>query len=611
MDEMTLDEAVRGPSGRVDKKSIEKAVEILTKYKEGKSNLESRIIENEEYYRMKTQGDKDKKTKSAWLFNSLANKHADAMDNYPEAIVLPRELSDRAVAEVLTSILPVQFERCNFNKIYSDAWWEKLKSGTAVYGIFWNSQKLGGLGDIDITNVNLLNLYFEPGIKDIQDSANVFYVTLEDNDVLLAAHPQLKDKLGGSNIEVSKYVYDDAVDTSNKSSVVDWYYKKRNSQGDVILHYCKFCNGEILYASENDAEYRETGFYNHGKYPFVFSVLYPIQGSPCGFGFVDLMKETQDIIEELDTVILNNTKLSSKPRYFINSSGAVNEEEFAKWENNFVHVNGSNLGEDSIRPITPPNLNAQALTIWEQKVAELKEISGNRDFSQGATTGGVTSASGIAALQESGGKLSRDAIKQDYNSFKQLNELGIELMRQFFDEKRTYRIVGPNDDEEFIEFDNSRLKGQEQAAVAGVDIGSRTPVFDLKVKISHNSSYSRLSQNELALQFYNAGFFNPNNSDMALATINMMDFEGKQAVINKITVNGTLQKKLNELVPIALKCAAIVDQSNPDLNFAQQISSIVGFSSSTDSVGVISEVKKDNSLAAQARQRSNESTKPT
>ena len=58
---MTLDEAVRGPSDRVDKKSIEKAVEILTKYKEGKSNLESRIIENEEYYRMKTQGDKEKK----------------------------------------------------------------------------------------------------------------------------------------------------------------------------------------------------------------------------------------------------------------------------------------------------------------------------------------------------------------------------------------------------------------------------------------------------------------------------------------------------------------------------------------------------------------------
>ena len=67
-------------------------------------------------------------------------------------------------------------------------------------------------------------------------------------------YPQLKDKLGSSTIEISKYIYDDTVDTSNKSAVVDWYYKKFIN-GLEVLHYCKFCNGEILYASENDSEY--------------------------------------------------------------------------------------------------------------------------------------------------------------------------------------------------------------------------------------------------------------------------------------------------------------------------------------------------------------------
>ena len=611
VDEMTLDEAVRGSSNRVDEKRIEKAVETLSKYKEGKVNLDSRIIENEDYYRMKTQGDEKSKTKSAWLFNSLANKHADAMDNFPEAIVLPRELSDKKAAETLTSILPVQFERSNFSKVYSDAWWEKLKSGTAVYGVFWNSQKLGGLGDIDITNVDLLNLYFEPGIKDIQDSENVFYLKLANNDALIAQYPQLKDKLGGSNIEVQKYAYDDTVDTSNKTVVVDWYYKKHNSEGKEVLHYCKFCNGVVLYASENESETSETGFYEHGKYPFVFSVLYPTQGSPCGFGFIDLMKETQDSIENLDAAILKNTKLSSEPRFFINSSGAVNEEEFADWESNFVHVNGSNLGEDSIRPITVPNLNTQAITVRDKKIEELKETSGNRDFSQGATASGVTAASAIAALQEAGGKLSRDMIKQDYDSFKILSELVIENIRQFFDNERTYRIVGPNEDEEqFVVFDNSHLKEQQQSKIAGVDVGPRVPVFDLNVKISHNTSYSKLSQNELALQFFNAGFFNPGNSDMALATIGMMDFEGKQAVVNKITENGTMHQKLAQLIPITIKCAAIVDQMKPGLDLSGQVASIVGSASAMSGGGAVSSVQVDNSLEAQARRRSNDSTKP-
>lgn len=611
MDEMTLDEAVRGSSNRVDEKRIEKAVDTLSKYKDGKVNLDSRIIENEDYYRMKTQGDEKSRTKSAWLFNSLANKHADAMDNYPEAIVLPREPSDKSAADTLTNILPVQFERSNFSKVYSDAWWEKLKSGTAVYGVFWNTQKLGGLGDIDITNVNLLNLYFEPGIKDIQESSNVFYLKLENNPTLLARYPELKNKLGGSGVEMQKYVYDDAVDTSDKSTVVDWYYKKPNSEGKEVLHYCRFCNGVVLYASENEEEYRETGFYEHGKYPFVFSVLYPIQGSPCGFGFVDLMKETQEVIETLDSAIIGNTKLSSQPRYFINASGAVNEEEFAQWENSFVHVNGSNLGEDSIREIKAPELNPIVMNVWQQKVEELKEISGNRDFSQGATTGGVTSASGIAALQEAGGKLSRDMVKQDYDSFKSVNELVIELIRQFFTEARTYRIIAPNgEDEEFVAFDNSEIKGRSQT-IAGSNLGDRIPIFDLKVKISHNTAYSKLSQNELALQLYSAGLLNPNNSDMALVTINMMDFEGKQTVINQITENGTLHKKLAEVIPIAIKCAAIVDKMQPGLNLSQQISSIVGSAYPNAEIGVaLGQLSQDNSLEAQARRRSNESTKP-
>jgi len=521
----------------ITKEDIDKASEILNKYKEGKTNLEARIIDNEQWFKMRHWEQMRNSTgdefSSAWLFNSIANKHADAMDNFPRVNCLPREISDKESAEILTEILSVVFDRNDFEKIYSDTWWYKLKAGTGVFGIFWNPKKQNGLGDIEIKQLNLLNIFWEPGIREIQKSKNIFYVELTDNDVLLSMYPQLKDKVGSSTIEISKYIYDDTVDTSNKSAVVDWYYKKYIN-GVEVLHYCKFCNGEILYASENDSAYYETGFYRHGQYPFVFDTLFVEEGTPCGFGYIDIMKDAQKQIDILNNALIKNAVMGTNKRYFINSSGAVNEEEFADWSNSFVHVNGSNLGEDSIREIRTNSIPEIYLGILNSKIDELKETSGNRDFSQGGVSSGVTAASAIAALQEAGGKLTRDMVKSGFRAFCELNKLAIELIREFYDEPRFFRIVLPNGNEEFISYDNTTLLNEHESDVFGVAIDGRKPVFDIKVVSEKSSPFTKISQNELALQLYNAGMFNPELREQAIMAINMMDFEGKSEVLNRL-----------------------------------------------------------------------------
>ena len=521
----------------ITKEDIEKASETLSKYKEGKTNFEARIIDNEQWFKMRHWEQMRNSTReefsSAWLFNSIANKHADAMDNFPRVNCLPREISDKETAEILTEILSVVFERNDFEKIYSDTWWYKLKAGTGVYGIFWNPKKQNGLGDIEIKQLNLLNIFWEPGIREIQKSKNIFYVELTDNDVLLSMYPQLKEKLGSSTIEISKYIYDDTVDTSNKSAVVDWYYKKFIN-GIEVLHYCKFCNGEILYASENDSEYYEKGFYSHGQYPFVFDTLFVEEGTPCGFGYIDIMKDAQKQIDILNNALIKNAVMGTNKRYFINSSGAVNEEEFADWSNSFVHVNGSNLGEDSIREIRTNSIPEIYLGILNSKIDELKETSGNRDFSQGGVSSGVTAASAIAALQEAGGKLTRDMVKSGFRAFCELNKLAIELIREFYDEPRFFRIVLPNGNEEFISYDNTALLNESEKDVFGIAIDGRKPVFDIKVVSEKSSPFTKISQNELALQLYNSGMFNPELREQAIMAINMMDFEGKSEVLNRL-----------------------------------------------------------------------------
>lgn len=545
----------------IGENEVLKARSILEKYKESKSDLERRIIENDKWFKLrhwdvmhsKPSGPHTPAT-SAWLFNSLLNKHADAMDNYPEPNVLPREESDKDTAKVLSEVLPVVFEQNNYEQTYSDTWWYKLKVGTSVTGVFWNSNANNGLGDIEIKKVDLLNLFWEPGITNIQESKNVFYVMLVDNDVLENQYEELKGTLGGNTFEIAKYAYDDNIDTTNKSAVIDWYYKKDNK-----LHYVKFVNSTVLYATENDEQYKEKGLYDHGEYPFVFDVMFQDEGSPTGFGFVDIMKSPQAYIDELNDVVLKNAKLACKPRFFIKNLATINKEQFANWDNDFIEVAGTDVGEDSVRQLNVNPLPSIYVTLLNNKVEELKETSGNRDFSQGSTSSGVTSGTAIASLMEAGSKLSRDQIKASYRAFVKICNFVIENIRQFYDEPRCFRIIGEHGDEEFRTLDNSNIKPQQQGDEFGFDMGERLPIFDIKVTAQKSNPFNKLSQNELMIQLYQLGVFNPQMADQALVLIEGMDFENKNTIKAKIGKNATMYQQILQMQQQLAQVSAMLD----------------------------------------------------
>lgn len=534
----------------IGENEIGRALEILQKYKAGKAGLESRIIQNEEWWKMRYTSDgkeENFRRGSAWLFNSIVNKHADAMDNFPEPCILPREQSDVTAAKELSSIIPVILDQNRFDEVYSRVWYDKLKYGTGCYGVFWNPELCGGLGDVEIVPIDLLNLFWESGISDIQKSRNIFHVELWDNDILAEKYPFLREKLSNPTFECSKYLYDDTVDTSGKSAVIDWYYKK-NSGGRSVLHYCKFCAGYVLFASENEEGF-EGGFYSHGKYPFFLDSLYPVQGTPCGFGFVDVMKGAQAQIDVLNEAIMKSARMASTVRYFIRNDGSVNEEEFADWSAPLVHVQGSKLGDDSLKQIVVSPLNALYVSIMNNKIEELKETSGNRDFSQGGTTGGITAASAIAALQEAGNKLSRDMINRSYSVYSSIVSLVVELIREFYDTPRFFRILAENGTFEYISYVNSGIARKDQGEAFGVSLGSRLPVFDIKVKAQKQSPFAKVSQNELAKEFFGMGFFSPQLASQALMCMSMMEFEGKDLLMQKVAAmasgsGGVLQEEM-------------------------------------------------------------------
>ena len=590
----------RSSSGPIGQKEITEAVGILLKYKEGKVNLENRIIENEQWWKRR-HWDKLRKNEeiapaSAWLFNCIMSKYADYMDAYPEPNILPREEGDKQEAKILTSIVPVVLEQNGFYKVYSNKSWKILKDGSAIYGIFWDGQKLNGLGDISIKNVDFLNLFWEPGIVDIQDSDNVFHVNLISNKKLETMYPELKGKLGNGTMTKAEYLYDDNVDVTDKSLLVEWYYKKWQN-GHSVLHYVKFAGDTILYATENDTErptmdveqeminpetgetminpetgeplyetvqeetgeesMAERGWYDHGMYPFVVETMFPVEGSLCGFSYIDICKEPQKYIDMLDQAVLKNALMNANPRYFSKQTSNVNEEEFLDWTKPIVHVVGD-MSELGIRKIDAPDMNGSAMTKINDKINEMKETTGNTDVARGNVGGGITSGSAISALQESAGKTSRSQNKMAYQAYSEVITMIIELIRQFYDVPRQFRILGKKGNE-YVTYSNENLKPQAQGNEFDVDDGYRLPVFDIEVSAQKQNPYSKNSQNELALNLYEAGFFSPQNADIALACLDVMDFAHKTDVVSKIEGNAQLYNENIQLKQQLIQMAAMID----------------------------------------------------
>ena len=629
------------PRPKIGAEELRKANMILKRYKEGKTRLEQQIIDNEQFWKlrhweqMEKQGEGgnsgDPQPASGWLVNCILSKHADAMDCYPSPTVLPREPDDRQEAQRLSRILPVILKKNQFKRTYSSAWWYKLKSGCAVYGVFWDGTKLGGLGDISVKRMDLLNLFWEPGVTDIQDSAHFFSTELRDNEKLLAEYPQLEGKLGRGSMTLSRYLYDDTVDTSDKSLVVDWYYHT-TVEGRKVLQYCKYVGETVLYATENDTarptrtqmagvdeeghpilqqvpcgpSMAQRGWYDHGKYPFVFDVLFPEEGTPCGYGYVDLCKSPQKQIDLMNQAILKNTLANATPRFFIRSDGAVNENEYADWTRPFVHTNG-NLGADSIAPIHAGSLDSVYVAILNNKIAEMKETAGNRDVANGGTDSGVTAGTAIAALQESSGKLSRNMIDDGYEAFADVVTLCIELIRQFYQLPRQFRLLGAMGTEEFISYDCSGL--QPKAMDDGVSVSYRVPEFDLEIGAEQESPYRTAEHNQLALQLFQLGFFREDLADQALRCLELMEFKNKDQLVRLIAGGRTQAAEIAALRQQLLQLAQVVDEAK-GTRLAPALAAEYAGSSPASAVAGTAPQPKNVSAMERSRKQSREAVQP-
>ncbi len=490
--------------------------ETLKVYMRAKSEYDEHIVRNNDWYRkqymenirMSSDGEIISPT-TGFLFNALASKHADAMDAYPTVTLLERTPEGRAIAKKLSSVLPFELERTDFRKTYSRGWWYKLKHGAAAYGVFYHPEE----DAVKVSRLDILNICWAPGIEDIQDSPYLFTVTSVPKKDVEARYPEAKD--GNLESDFQLYRQGGSILEDGFVAVVDCYEKIRNSKGKEVVHLTKFCGDELLDSTYLHEETYERGLYDHGKYPIVMDVLYPIDGSPVGFGLVDIAKNPQSYIDKLDDIISRNALAAGKMRYMVKDNGGVNEEELLDMNQDLIHVAGG-LGEENIRAFQTRALDPYIIEHRQNKIGELKEITGNRDVTGGGVSGNVTGFNAITALQSAGQKMMRDMVYESYTAFGEIMRMYVELMRQFYGEEHLFCVEDEAGERSFVRW----LSKEENMLLA----------FDVRLTPARPDDSRQETVNNLAVALFEKGFFDPERKAEAEIALRMMEFPGKVQV---------------------------------------------------------------------------------
>lgn len=510
--------------GKISPEFVAKAVQEYQHYQAEMSGYREKVKENDKWYKCNygqliKPGTNEPGPATAFISNAIFNRYADFIDNYPAPNILERNPADTEAAKKLGDIVPVILELAEFKRKYKRNCYNKMKNGAGIYGVFCNEET----SEIQITVVDVLDFFCDIHVDDIQDSRFVFVRNAVDNEKLRDLYPAYSALFEGDcTIEGRGGSYS----ADDRTEVIDCYYKKL----DGSVHMMKLVNESVIIDATEDIPGYEGGLYDHKLYPFVIDTMYPDDDNLLGFSLIDITRNPQLYVDKLDAAILKNAMLSSHPRWLIKDTGGINKKEFSDMTKEVIS-SATDVDEKNIRMFQVNSLPSFVREHRERKIEELKEIAGNRDWNNGGTSGGVTAASAIEALQNTGQKLSRANIDDTYDSYKQVIYMVVELIRQFFKRENTYRITDENGKKDFISFSNKEMYSQDTDIFGFPNGNVRRAEYDINITAQKENPFTRETNNQTINALWTSGYFAPENMPISVFVLKSMNFDGRDQLI--------------------------------------------------------------------------------
>ena len=287
------------------------------------------------------------------------------------------------------------------------------------------------------TRVSPFDLWWTPGVSDIEDAAVIERTRLTRSDL-----NDLLD-LPGYNQEAIRAVLDlygqggivDNWDTTdaeravqesrenpllNQSGLITCLEYTGNVQGKMLLEYGM--EPELVPDPLRDYYVQAWLIGNYvikvqmapsprKRHPYYVTSFEKVPGTPVGNGLPDILNDIQEASNATLRALVNNLSISSGPQVVVNDDRLAPDEdgeELYPWKR--WHVQSDPMGNNGSAPVSffQPNSNAQELlTVYQKFVDMADELSAIPKYLSGAGAGGGAgrTASGLAMLMGNASKI--------------------------------------------------------------------------------------------------------------------------------------------------------------------------------------------------------------
>ena len=463
------------------------------------------------------------------LHSTVENIRADLADNFPEAVIISDRPEYDDLANTLSALIKENHTECRYSKEFDELTHDFTVGGYMIQETGYDESLNHGLGGTFIRHVDPRNIMFDPCCTNIQDSRAIFKFTPYTKEWFEKHYPNHAQEMKSDRFRASR-LRDDVLNVQDNDSILlieCWKREFDSKTGTYSVHMLKLGGGILL---EDSRDFKPEGYFSHGEYPFVVTSMFKRKGSCLGYGIIDMFKSAQLYSDKLDQIVMKNALMASHNKLLVTGASGFDIDDLRDWSKE-VH-RGENLNGVTWFPTAP--LPSYIIEFANAIRNSIKNESGSNDFSRGMTSGGVTAASAIAALQEMGSKRSRLAVKAIHEAFAEAVRQEIEIEREFSVFSRTITVQ----DE----------KGRRTVTLSpdmlyyNSELGNKIPLeFKVSVKVQRANMFSIAAHNELIIQLVNLGIITPD------AALELLMFDGKaQAVALMRQKTAELSKNSNQ-----------------------------------------------------------------
>lgn len=485
------------------------------------------------------EGSEKKTIQLQTLKSTFNNCVADQMDNMPEALLLPETAELMQVSEDMTDIVRFILARNNYESLHRKRVEDCFCTGTSITQIAWDNAMDDGNGNVAVIRWPVEAFLWDPAADDIQNARAVFKLSWHPMSWYKEHYPDRFETMGSD-----EFVYDDlAVPDAHKDEQIadedramlfEYWYRKYDAKTKKYSINVAFLAGNVVLE-------RMENVYAHGMYPFVLDVYTPIEGLPVGDGLVQELVPMMRYVNRYASYIDMNLRMASKGRLLIDRNAGIDKDALLDWETDVVE--GNRIDPSALQWLQNQPFTSMVTQQMLQLQTDIKQDSGQNQFTRGETAGGVTAASAISALQEAGGKITRLRTNVLNQGFKAIVEQVLWLISQFYDKKRVLYVNGSGETsavQHEIVADPERLFGRKKSGHLP------PPPYTVQIQVQRRNPLRQQAQNELIIQAYNmsaqAGQYFP------LSTLfELLHVDGKDRILPVLHQNEMQQQLMAQL----------------------------------------------------------------